>query len=1160
MTPFSSPPSDLMASAMGGAGFLANAAIATSNTTSSTDSPSSKAKRAKKGAAVPNGAVRIFYSLKENPHAIISYADLVRQEQENRQRQSSQLLVPSKTGGTTSPINPSSSSSPSIKQSATGAAVIGQGNGSAVTDSKDGTAMDVDQPEGEEDESEAEEEDDGAEDDEDEDDAEVEGEAEDEDDDDDPEEEDDEEEDSETRPREPKDFLEALTEKYANMDENGNEGEDEDEDEEGVRSKRPSRWDSEHYDIEDEFIDDSEMMLEAIGMIRPKIEGFFAFRGPVETVEDNDSSDAGQRQKKIVRRRAPASASPSSTGRGSGTKAVKASSLAIVENANDTASEASEPEEKSKPSKGAVSNAPTAESTTSSEIPTGTASEAGPNSTAATPTKKKAPASKAKAIVKEPKDSNKDATKDAPKAAIKDAETNRDSDKETKPAPKKPRAKSTKTSLASSTNADVEPTNPSSTAALAPSVRIDSPPPADENTEMSTPPPSSPSPSKPKPKKSTAKASGSELASASTAAVQDSGMESSSSTTTKTAAKPKAAAVGDGQNPKGKGTKALEPLQKDVQALYNVVAELARKETWAVKTKFPLHIKAPLFECAKLALATGTGYVLDENFLAHLQVVLPYNKFTLKKLIYKNILPSWITTLENQRVHLLDQFKKRVGMLSKSAGLVDRPFPTEKDNDDDVEMTEGEDRRKFPWSQDLRLLLWESMEKFMELLAVKQEFFSIDENQPPPSTESKTRKDAYQVLVQAFPHGWMTSYEISRQYSQLKEKVQKQTGREIDPSTSKIKPILTSSKYSSARASNGVPVARSPALPNVSRPIDSASATTTATATLTATAPSTSALSPSKSPRIQPALSPAPNPPQPAAASLATPLTSDATGSTATATITPASVPSRKRKKAATEAEPQLVLSSGEDTPMPMAIDSEEPVNIPSEKPAISSGGLSPSLSAADLAVYHSLIANSKKKKADSAGVASANKVPRSRKVMTQTTKTVKQKEPDNSGQEAQQRSVGASPTTTLLQPSPSSGAPSRGRKVNSTAPLTSSQGYSPQSHPLQRPPSPPPPSLYHSPPTHSTLPPIHGSPYFQQHSPSPPAHRRVTSPGSSGHPMGGAYVASAVSPPRGSHPHMTMNQALNRQQQQHGYSQQQHRARPQPPQQQQQQQQQYRP
>lgn len=58
-------------------------------------------------------------------------------------------------------------------------------------------------------------------------------------------------------------------------------------------------------------------------------------------------------------------------------------------------------------------------------------------------------------------------------------------------------------------------------------------------------------------------------------------------------------------------------------------------ETWEVKTKFPPHIKPPLFECARLALSTRTsGYVLDDSFFVHLQAVLPYNKFTLKVPLY----------------------------------------------------------------------------------------------------------------------------------------------------------------------------------------------------------------------------------------------------------------------------------------------------------------------------------------------------------------------------------------------------------------------------------------------------------------------------------------------------------------------------------------------
>jgi hypothetical protein len=51
--------------------------------------------------------------------------------------------------------------------------------------------------------------------------------------------------------------------------------------------KRSSRWDHEYYDIEDDFIDDSEAMAESIGMLRPKVDGFFVYRGPVETTNED---------------------------------------------------------------------------------------------------------------------------------------------------------------------------------------------------------------------------------------------------------------------------------------------------------------------------------------------------------------------------------------------------------------------------------------------------------------------------------------------------------------------------------------------------------------------------------------------------------------------------------------------------------------------------------------------------------------------------------------------------------------------------------------------------------------------------------------------------------------------------------------------------------
>jgi len=41
----------------------------------------------------------------------------------------------------------------------------------------------------------------------------------------------------------------------------------------------------------------------------------------------------------------------------------------------------------------------------------------------------------------------------------------------------------------------------------------------------------------------------------------------------------------------------------------------------------------------------------------------------------------------------------------------------------------------------------------MEILAAKQEFRTIDESQPAPFSDSKTRKDAYQTVSVHFAHG-----------------------------------------------------------------------------------------------------------------------------------------------------------------------------------------------------------------------------------------------------------------------------------------------------------------------------------------------------------------------------------------------------------------------
>ncbi|KAG0367011.1 hypothetical protein BGZ54_004549 [Gamsiella multidivaricata] len=783
-----------MANVMGGSILSSSSTVNTPLSGAVSASLNSSSSKTKKDAnsASGSGTVRIFYSLQENPNAIISYADLIRLEQKRQRAAQLQTSPLSKSGatatssastGVTPNVTGSSSTTASLPTSSPlkNSKVTGTGAGASIKDVSQSstTAMDIDPPEGEEalGEGDSEAEDDDEEDEEEHDEENEDGtEAEDEDDDEDPDEDDEEEDDPESGKREPKDFLEALTEKYAGLEE-GNEGEDEDEDEDddgkGQVYKRPSRWDTEHYDIEDEFIDDSEMMLESIGMVRPKIDGFFAYRGPVEiTNEDPDSSDAGPRSRKPAKRKQAAASSPLNTGKGA-TKSSKGSSLAVMENANDSMSEMSEMDDKPKPTKNSVISGLANSTIPSNEGSAAAAgAEGGTNSATATPKKKNAP-SKSKAAGKE---------------LNKDGVEAKDSDKESKAGPsKKAKSKPSKSSATSSTPA-----------VSTPIVRIESPQPMDDNADNSTPPPepvraSSPSRSKSKPKASatveqdsTATGAPSENAEALVSSSTPPSLETASAVNESAKGSAKLNTVASEAGSKSKGHRTLEPLNEEVQVAYDIVADLARKETWEVKARFPPHIKAPLFECARIALATrSSGYVLEDSFFVHLQAVLPYNKFTLKKLIYKNVLPGWIADLEAQKSRLIEQFTTRANMVWKASGLADQP---EKDGDGDVNMSgeEGKPQRKFPWSQDLRLLLWETMEKFMEILAARQEFRAIDENQPAPPSDSKTRKDAYQTLLLSFPSGWMTSYEISRQYSQLKEKVQKQEKREVESNSTTV--------------------------------------------------------------------------------------------------------------------------------------------------------------------------------------------------------------------------------------------------------------------------------------------------------------------------------------------------------------------------------------
>ncbi|KAF9359686.1 hypothetical protein BGX34_008207 [Mortierella sp. NVP85] len=243
--------------------------------------------------------------------------------------------------------------------------------------------------------------------------------------------------------------------------------------------------------------------------------------------------------------------------------------------------------------------------------------------------------------------------------------------------------------------------------------------------------------------------------------------------------------------------KPKQPLNEKVQEVFTVLSDLAAKgtdtagaithleESWEIKSRFPQPLRDPLFKCARIALETRTkGYLLEDVFLAHLKVILPYNKFTLKKLIYKNILPEWSSGLTAKRDCMLATFKGHVETEGAKVGL-----------NEAWNQKYGHEANKprpvFVWNQSLRLLLWELMEKFLEIRAVSQELHKIDATTfPEHESEEKTIEEAFTMILSCFPDGWMNLSEISRQYTDLKEKVFKEPiSRTSTPSQDEHEPI-----------------------------------------------------------------------------------------------------------------------------------------------------------------------------------------------------------------------------------------------------------------------------------------------------------------------------------------------------------------------------------
>ncbi|KDQ56040.1 hypothetical protein JAAARDRAFT_59490 [Jaapia argillacea MUCL 33604] len=276
--------------------------------------------------------------------------------------------------------------------------------------------------------------------------------------------------------------------------------------------------------------------------------------------------------------------------------------------------------------------------------------------------------------------------------------------------------------------------------------------------------------------------------------------------------------ISDGK--KKRKTVEIRPFHPELEAAIQELKNAIANENWDVKGKFPPGIKPQLAQVALKAVVLGE---YDDNFFNLMPRLFPYNKFTMTKLIKRTIFSDHIRILNERQDVLLQelaeltkvgfekaqeeweksvvQWEKRQEKAKAEAEVSGEgtpaasapPLPIQATPSGDGETADretsapkeppphGKEKEKEPHppakkyrlTDDMKALLWNLVMLSNECCRIENEK-NVLENSPLQVSEQGLRKALYQKIVAAFPTGWMSSGQISREVSSLKKKIEKE--------------------------------------------------------------------------------------------------------------------------------------------------------------------------------------------------------------------------------------------------------------------------------------------------------------------------------------------------------------------------------------------------
>ncbi|KAI0296976.1 hypothetical protein B0F90DRAFT_1743105 [Multifurca ochricompacta] len=273
------------------------------------------------------------------------------------------------------------------------------------------------------------------------------------------------------------------------------------------------------------------------------------------------------------------------------------------------------------------------------------------------------------------------------------------------------------------------------------------------------------------------------------------------------------------ESPNGKKKRRvvdIHPFHPDLEAAIEDLKMAISKENWEPKGKFPPGIR-PVLGAVTLKAIKLNEY--NDNLFNLMPRIFPYNRFTMSKLIKRQIFPEHMALLVKRQDELLVELKAaadegflrakeewersvtawekkqektkaesgETASVEGSPASKSAPLPP---GDDGITMDvdksadgEGKDIRevrdahppakKYKMTEGMKGLIWNLVCLSNECCRIENEKNTL-EGSASQVSEQGLRKALYQKVVAAFPDGWMSSGQVSREVSVMKKKFEKE--------------------------------------------------------------------------------------------------------------------------------------------------------------------------------------------------------------------------------------------------------------------------------------------------------------------------------------------------------------------------------------------------